>query len=89
MLALLLVSCATTPTPVPDAPKPAPVKAAEETHFGELTQLTFGGENAEAYWSLDGTRLSFQAHSSEQGCDRIYTMRVFDDPGGEAENGTG
>ena len=49
-----------------------------ETHLKDLKQLTFGGENAEAYWSFDGTRLSYQAHSNTQSCDRIFTMRVFD-----------
>lgn len=32
-----------------------------EKHFARLWQLTFGGQNAEAYWSADGTKLSFQA----------------------------
>ena len=37
----------------------APLKG--ETHLSNIRQLTFGGENAEAYFSFDGTRLSFQA----------------------------
>ena len=28
-----------------------------ETHLEEVRQLTFGGENAEAYWSPDGKHL--------------------------------
>jgi Tol biopolymer transport system component len=36
--------------------------------------LTFGGENAEAYWSFDGNQLSLQARGPGEGCDRIYTM---------------
>jgi len=32
-----------------------------ETHFKSLRQVTFGGDNAEAYWSFDDTKLVFQA----------------------------
>jgi hypothetical protein len=31
-----------------------------ETYFQNIRQLTFGGQNAEAYWSPDGTQLIFQ-----------------------------
>ncbi len=75
---LVLAACATTPTapeetPPPPSPKPLP----EETHFAQLKQLTFGGENAEAYWSFDGTKLSLQRHTEQMGCDRIFSMQVF------------
>lgn len=74
---LLIASCATTPAVVPEKPKAAPVKAPEETHFGELSQLTFGGENAEAYWRFDGTGVSLQRRAGTDACDRIYTMPIF------------
>lgn len=45
-----------------------------ETHFANMRQMTFEGENAEAYWSADGTRLIFQRHIEEDGCDQIYIM---------------
>ncbi len=32
-----------------------------ETHLRNIRQLTFGGENAEAYWSFDGSKLIFQS----------------------------
>jgi hypothetical protein len=38
-----------------------------------LQQLTFGGENAEAYFSFDGKQLSLQAHQGE-GCDLIMAF---------------
>jgi hypothetical protein len=76
--ALLLVSCATTPEAPPAPVRPASVKAAEETHFGELKQLTFGGENAEAYWRFDGTGVSLQRRVGTEQCDRIATMPVFE-----------
>ena len=46
-----------------------------ETRFGEMRQLTFAGENAEAYWSDDGSRLIFQSTPTPgEGCDQIYTL---------------
>jgi Tol biopolymer transport system component len=58
------------------APAPAvPLELPEETHLANVRQLTFGGENAEAYFSFDGKRLSFQS-SANHGCDQIYTMNV-------------
>jgi Tol biopolymer transport system component len=52
----------------------APLKG--ETRLSNVRQLTFGGENAEAYFSFDGTRLSFQAAKAAGSCDQIYTMKV-------------
>jgi len=34
----------------------------EETHFKSLRQITFGGDNAEAYWSFDDKQLVFQSN---------------------------
>jgi Tol biopolymer transport system component len=48
----------------------------EEVRLADLRQLTFGGENAEAYWSFDGKQLSFQARRGQVGCDRIFRMTV-------------
>ena len=31
-----------------------------ETHFKNVQQLTFGGDNAEAYWSFDSKKIIFQ-----------------------------
>ncbi len=50
-----------------------------ERHFANVRQLTFGGNNAEAYWSPDGTQLIFQsdfAGINPQGCDQIFVMNV-------------
>lgn len=52
----------------PFAPDP------REAHFGSLRQLTFGGENAEAYWAWDGGSLILQSRTGDQACDRIYRM---------------
>ena len=47
-----------------------------EIHFKNLRQLTFGGENAEAYWSFDDSKLIFQATNEMwgQSCDQIYII---------------
>ncbi|NNC33339.1 MAG: hypothetical protein HKO09_00490 [Croceitalea sp.] len=48
----------------------------EEKHFKSLRQVTFGGDNAEAYWSFDDAQLVFQSNYAEWGleCDQIFTM---------------
>ena len=45
-----------------------------ERHLKEVRQLTFGGENAEPYFSPDGRKIVFQATTREGGCDRQYVM---------------
>ena len=47
-----------------------------ERWFRNVRQLTFGGENAEAYWSADGKHLILQARSGDTGfdCDQIFTL---------------
>lgn len=50
----------------------------EETHLKNIQQLTFGGDNAEAYWSYDGKMLVFQRTNLKDGvpCDQIFFGRV-------------
>ena len=50
----------------------------EETHFKNIQQLTFGGDNAEAYWSYDGKSLVFQRTNIKDGtpCDQIFVGKV-------------
>lgn len=45
-----------------------------EKHLAELRQLTFGGENAEAYWSPDGKHLIFQRTPEGGGCDQQHLL---------------
>ena len=45
-----------------------------EKHFKNIRQLTFGGENAEAYFSSDGTKLIFQATPRGAECDQEYIL---------------
>lgn len=50
----------------------------EETHFKNIQQLTFGGDNAEAYFSFDGKYLIFQRTSAKDGiaCDQMFIGKV-------------
>ena len=58
--------------------KPAVVIAPEpgETRLSNIVQLTFGGENAEAYWSADGKWITFQSSRDGRKCDQQYVMRA-------------
>jgi len=57
-----------------DSQKPSALERPGERHLRNVRQLTFGGENAEAYWSGDGRSLIFQSKRDGRGCDQIYTM---------------
>ncbi len=46
----------------------------KETHLRNIRQLTFGGENAEAYFSFDGKQVIFQSTREPYKCDQIFTM---------------
>jgi Tol biopolymer transport system component len=59
----------------------------EEKHIKNIRQLTFGGDNAEAYFSFDGKKLIYQSNSPNGGespvdraslyeCDKIWTMNI-------------
>jgi TolB protein len=47
----------------------------QERHLHNLRQLTFGGENAEGYFSFDGTQIIFQSTRDGRACDQEYVMR--------------
>ncbi len=72
---------AASPTPAP-TPAPAEIEAGKpygerfdgERHLTDIRQLTFGGENAEAYFSPDGRKLVYQATVPGASCDQQYVM---------------
>jgi Tol biopolymer transport system component len=88
LLAIVALSaCAGTEAPEPAAAAEADAAPAEgaasaelrhpdEAHLANLRQLTFGGENAEAYWSGDGKSLIFQSKREGIECDQIFVMDV-------------
>jgi TolB protein len=72
LTALIIVSATLAPVPKRDDS----LVLANEKHLRNLKQLTFGGENAEAYFSADGKQLIFQSTRDGRGCDQIYTMNI-------------
>ncbi len=50
--------------------------AQSERHLTNIKQLTFGGSNAEAYFSYDGKQLIYQATKGKFSCDQIFTMNI-------------
>jgi Tol biopolymer transport system component len=50
----------------------------QEKHLANLRQLTFGGDNAEAYFSFDSKRITFQSNNPawQLECDQIFTAEL-------------
>ena len=63
------------------APQTDSLRYEDERHFGRMRQLTYGGDNAEAYWSFGNDKLVFQANnpSWSTGCDQIFTLNLDED----------
>src|ERR1043166_9513235 len=62
---------------------------AGEKHLKNIKQLTFGGENAEAYFSFDGKQLIFQSKRDGRACDQIYRMNIDGSGVQQVSNGEG
>ena len=67
----------------PVAPESGAVDAAPasdtgggEVHLGNVRQLTFGGENAEAYFAFDSQQIIFQSTREGVPCDQIFRMNL-------------
>jgi Tol biopolymer transport system component len=58
------------------SPAASDLATPEEKHLRNVRQLTFGGSNAEAYFSGDGKRLIFQSTRDNLQCDQIFTMNA-------------
>jgi Tol biopolymer transport system component len=56
--------------------EPGRLRYPGEAHLADVRQLTSGGQNAEAYFSFDGSELIFQATRGERNCDAIYRMNA-------------
>ncbi|MGB9773111.1 MAG: TolB family protein [Bacteroidota bacterium] len=54
----------------------SPIHDPREKHFANVRQLTFGGINAEAYFSFDEKKIIFQSTRPPFKCDQIFTMNV-------------
>ena len=75
-VSLLTLALLVTPSLVLSQDAGKPLALPSEKHLRNLRQLTFGGENAEAYFSADGKQLIFQSTRDGHGCDQIYTMNI-------------
>lgn len=73
VLLLVTTACASTSSGV-KARGDASLSSAKETRISNLRQLTFGGTNAEAYWSYDGRWLTYQHSGGDDACDHIYRI---------------
>jgi Tol biopolymer transport system component len=76
LAAAALVACVRS---TEDTPAPAAVMVAAdsgESHLADVRQLTFGGENAEAYFSASGRQLVFQSTRDGRTCDQQFVMNV-------------
>ncbi len=77
-LLILLVAFPDTVSAQPTSTISDTLHYAEEKHFKNIQQLTFGGDNAEAYWSKDGRHVIFQRTNVKEGiiCDQIFIGKV-------------
>lgn len=49
---------------------------SDDRQMKKLKQLTFDGDNGEAYFSADGRSLIFQSNRGGYACDKIWTMKI-------------
>jgi len=73
MVLAALAACARAVAP-PAPPAPTGLELPREVHLRNVRQLTFGGQNAEAYFSPDGRELIFQSNREGRECDQEYVM---------------
>ncbi len=73
---ILFTACSNQPAETPYDPTTDTLKYEQEVHFQNVRQLTFGEDNAEAYWGFEDTKLIFQSDNPAWGadCDQIYYM---------------
>ncbi len=72
---LLAVGCGKKEEAKKEVVKPVTIFDGEK-HFSNTKQLTFGGENAEAYFSYDATELIMQSSRGDLQCDAIFRMNA-------------
>jgi len=94
IIATAVASCGPRPVLVgsaSDQTTPTRVVGASEgeRHLGVIRQLTYGGENAEAYFSPDGRALIFQSTRDGRTCDQQYVMRTDGSQLRRVSGGTG
>ena len=73
-LAALVAGAALAGAPAAGVSAQEAPSGAAEAHLANVRQLTFGGENAEAYFSFDGSEIIFQTTREGVPCDQIFRM---------------
>jgi TolB protein len=82
-------ACAAACAAAAHAQVPAAPPAAAERHLRNIRQLTFGGQNAEAYWSPDGTSLIYQSSGEGVACDQEFVIEVASGKSRRVSDGRG
>ncbi|MCG8038281.1 MAG: hypothetical protein JAZ19_14715 [Candidatus Thiodiazotropha taylori] len=72
-IALLFILIYTLPLNAEQTPA---LKKSDDRHMSNLAQLTFEGDNGEAYFSFDGKQLIYQSNRGGFECDKIWTMDI-------------
>jgi TolB protein len=64
------------------------IAQAQEPHLKNIQQLTFGGDNAEAYFSFNGRFLTMQSNNKNWGlkCDQIFKLEIAEAAGDSTYN---
>ncbi len=77
VLVPVVIAPAQPPAPSPEDLPLAGLLDSREKRFKNVRQITFGGDNAEAYWSFDSKRLIFQ-HSGSEGikADQMFVINA-------------
>jgi TolB protein len=85
ILVMFVAACGSNAPEQPPAGPPVRPSAASQTvqsepgerHLRNIRQLTFGGNNAESYFSKSGTQLIFQRQEKVgEGCDQQYIINT-------------
>jgi TolB protein len=77
-------------SPQAESREPQAIMAAPgESHLRNIRQLTYGGENAEAYFGPDNRWLIFQSTRDGRSCDQQYIMRADGSALRRVSGGTG
>jgi TolB protein len=74
--AMVMWACHSNKETVATAITDEPIVYPQEKHFKNVKQLTYGGNNAEAYWNFAGDKLVFQSDNKNWGlgCDQIFIL---------------
>ena len=77
LLLVILISCSSNNNNI-KTKNESQIHYQEEVHLKNIKQLTFGGDNAEAYFSFDDTKLVFQSNYKKWDveCDQIFITEI-------------